>query len=133
MTVSSVQLVRLPNNGRSLINIATLGPASQPGSDFNNGGTDEQFFNQQNNSVIIAGLGNNHTSFLQDGVENVNLLTETANIVSSVEAAQEVNTIINGAPARFSQPSVVNVITKSGSNHFHGTVYDFLQNMGGGQ
>ncbi len=130
VTVSSLQLTNLPNNGRSLINVATLGPASQPGSDFAAGGSgdDESFFNQQNNSVIIAGLGNNHTSFLQDGVENVNLLTQTANIVASVESAQEVNTILNSAPARFSQPAVVNVITKSGTNQFHGTAYDFLQN-----
>jgi len=128
VSVSSAQLINLPNSGRALLNIATLGPASQTGNDAGNGGGDETFYGQTNSSVILAGLGNAQTQFLQDGIDNTNLLTQTANIVASVEAAQEVSTITNNAPARFSQPSIVNVITKSGSNGFHGTVYDFLQN-----
>jgi hypothetical protein len=127
-TVSPTQLVNLPNSGRSILNIATLGPSSQPGTDVGVDGGDEGFYGQTANSVIISGLGNAHTSFLQDGVDNTNLLTQTVNILSSVEATQEVTTVLNGAPARFSQPSIINVITKSGSNQIHGTAYDFLQN-----
>ena len=127
-TVSPTQLVNLPNSGRSILNIATLGPSSQPGTDVGVDGGDEGFYGQTSNSVIISGLGNAHTSFLQDGVDNTNLLTQTVNILSSVEAAQEATTILNGAPARFSQPSIINVITKSGSNQIHGVAYDFLQN-----
>ncbi len=127
-SISPTQLVNLPNNGRSILNIATLGTASQPGTDVGVDGGDEGFYGQTAASVIISGLGNAHTSFLQDGVANTNQLTQTVNILSSVEATQEVTTILNGAPARFSQPSIVNVITKSGSNQFHGTAYDFLQN-----
>jgi hypothetical protein len=127
-TVSPTQLVNLPNNSRSILNIATLGPSSQQGTDVGVDGGDEGFYGQTANSVIISGLGNAHTAFLQDGVDNTNLLTQTVNILSSVEASQEVTTILNGAPARFSQPSIINVITKSGSNQIHGTAYDFLQN-----
>jgi hypothetical protein len=127
-TVSPTQLVNLPNNSRSILNVATLGPASQAGTDVGVDGGDEGFYGQTANSVIISGLGNAHTAFLQDGVDNTNLLTQTVNILSSVEASQEVTTILNGAPARFSQPSIINVITKSGSNQIHGTAYDFLQN-----
>ncbi|AXC12825.1 Oar protein [Acidisarcina polymorpha] len=127
-TVSPAQLVNLPNNGRSILNIATLGPASQPGTDVGVDVGDEGFYNQTSASVIISGLGNAHAAFLQDGVANTNLLTQTANILASVEATQEVTTLLNGAPARFSQPSVIDVITKGGSNSFHGTAYDFLQN-----
>ena len=58
----------------------------------------------------------------------MNLLTATANVVSNVEAAQGVTTTLNGSPARFGQPSVINVITKSGSSTFHGSAYEFLQN-----
>jgi hypothetical protein len=127
-SVSSTQLVNLPNNGRSILNIATLGPASQPGTDVGVDVGDEGFYNQTSASVIISGLGNAHAAFLQDGVANTNLLTQTANILASVEATQEVSTLLDGAPARFSQPSVIDVITKGGSNRFHGTAYDFLQN-----
>ena len=127
-SVTPAQLVNLPNSGRSIISIATLGPASQPGTDVGVDGGDEGFYGQTAASVIISGLGNAHTAFLQDGVANTNLLTQTANILASVEATQEATTLLNGAPARFSQPAVIDVITKGGSNQVHGTAYDFLQN-----
>jgi carboxypeptidase family protein len=116
------QLVKLPNSGGlSVLSIAVVGPASQPGTDEPEVG-DEGFYNQQSNAVNIAGLGIAHTQFLQDGVENVNLLTETSNVVSNTEASQGVTTTLNGSPARFGQPAVVNVITKGGTNSFHGSV-----------
>jgi len=122
------QLQQLPNTGGlSVLSIAVAGPASQPGTDEPEVG-DEGFYNQQSNAVNIAGLGIAHTQFLQDGVENVNLLTETANVVSNVEASQGVSTTLNGSPARFGQPAVVNVITKGGTNAFHGSAYEFLEN-----
>lgn len=126
--VGSAQLDRLPNGGRNLINTATLGPASQAGTDMVNNGGDVGFFNQTSNAAYIAGLDNYHTLFLQDGVENINLLDQTANILASVEAVQEVETTLSNAPARFAQPAVINVITKGGTNQFHGMAYDFLQN-----
>lgn len=127
-TVSPKQLINLPNsNGVSALSIAVLGPASQPGTDESESG-DVGGFGQSTRAVNIAGLGLGRTQFLQDGVENINMLTQTANIVSTVEASSEVTTMINGAPSRFSEPAVVNVITKGGTNQFHGTAYDFFQN-----
>ncbi len=128
--VGEQQLEQLPANGRNILSLSTLGPGSQQGTDYN--GTQfegsSSFFATLGNSVILGGLPNINTSFLQDGTENVNLLTQNANILPSVESAQEVNTQLSGSPARFSRPSVVNVTTKSGSNSFHGVAYDFLQN-----
>lgn len=127
-SVDSVQLTTLPNGGRSILSVATLGPSSQAGTDASTSAGDQSFYGQTSNAVILAGLGPNQTQFLQDGIDNTNLLTQTANILASVEAAKEVNTLYSNAPAIFRQPTVVNVITKSGSNKFHGTLYDFLQN-----
>lgn len=125
---SPAQLTNLPNtNGVSVLSIAVLGPASQPGTDEPTAG-DVGFFNQTASSVNIAGLGIARTEFLQDGTENVNLLTQTANVVSTVEASAGITTTLNGSPARFAEPAVVNVITQGGSNSFHGSAYDFLQN-----
>jgi hypothetical protein len=125
---SPEQLTTLPNtNGVSVLSIAVLGPSSQAGTDEPTPG-DVAVFNQTTSSVNIAGLGIARTEFLQDGVDNINLLTQTANVVSTVEASAGVTTMLNGSPARFTEPAVVDVITRGGTNQFHGLLYDFLQN-----
>ena len=68
------------------------------------------------------------TSYLQDGVTNFAVLTKTANFQPPIEATQEVSIIQNGASACDYEPSVVNVVTKGGTNGFHGRVYDYFQN-----
>jgi hypothetical protein len=89
---------------------------------------DSGFLGTVGNQVAVAGATDTTTLFLQDGVENINLLAITMNIIPSVESIQEVNTTMNGADARYAEPSVINIITKGGTNTFHGTAYDFLQN-----
>lgn len=81
-----------------------------------------------NSSLTTGGLTYGTTSYLEDGVQNTDLMTESANLQPNVEATQEVNVITNSGSVRFDEPSVVNVITKSGTNAFHGTAYDYLRN-----
>lgn len=122
------QLIQLPTSGRSVLSVATLTPGATPATNTQGGAGDSSFFGTVGNQVAVTGLPNTSTVFLQDGVENVNLLTQTMNIVPSIEAVQQVITTTSGAPARYAAPTVVNIVTKSGSNSFHGTAYDFLQN-----
>ncbi len=122
------ELIQLPTSGRSILSIATLAPGTTPATNTQGNSGDSNFFGTNGNQVAVTGLPDTSTVFLQDGVENVNLLTQTMNIVPSIESVQEVITTINGAPARYADPSVINIVTKSGTNDFHGTVYDFLQN-----
>jgi hypothetical protein len=81
-----------------------------------------------NNSLTLGGGVYGTSTYLQDGVTNFNMYTKTANLQPSVEAVQEVSLVANGASARFDEPGVVNVITKSGTNAFHGRVYDYMRN-----
>ena len=62
------------------------------------------------------------TSYLQDGVSNINFLTQSANILPDMDAIQSVNIETNGSQAKFDRPAIVNVVTKSGTNSFHGTL-----------
>lgn len=129
--VDERQIDSLPMNGRNILSLATLGPGSQPGGDLindsNNGGT-AQYFGVTNRLVILGGQSVGHTEFLQDGVENVSLFTQGINILPDPDATQEVSVDTNGMSAKYSQPSVVNIVTKSGSNRFHGSVYDYFKN-----
>lgn len=59
--------------GLSVLSIAVAGPASQAGTDGPES-EDASFYNQVPNSVNIAGLAIVDAQFLQDGVDNVNLL-----------------------------------------------------------
>lgn len=130
-TVSEELLTQLPDSGRNILDLAVLGPGAQRGDDYNEYAGfqgSSQFFSTISSSVMIGGMQNINTTFLQDGVTNLNLMTQSANIVPSVESAKEVNTLLSGSPARYDRPSVVNIITRNGTDRFHGVLYDFLQN-----
>jgi hypothetical protein len=130
--IDSQQLQDLPSNGRSVITASLIGPGAQPGSDTVNGGLgaggSAEFYGVLGNTVVLSGQSNRATTFLQDGVDNYNLLAQSANVLAPIEATQEVNVVSIGSPAKYDQPSSINVITKEGTNKFHGEAYDYLQN-----
>ncbi len=119
-------LENLPASGRSFLSVADLGPGVQKSSDAAGGPFTN--FGSGSHEVVVAGQVIGSTTFLQDGVVNMNVLTQTANIVASIESVQEVSVESNGMSAKFPSPGLVNVITKRGTNGFHGTAYDYLQN-----
>ncbi|MBB5343367.1 TonB-dependent receptor [Tunturibacter empetritectus] len=126
-TFSSRTIENLPSAGRDVFSTLTAAPNVQSYAT-SNGNSDIDFFQTGGNSLTIGGTTYGNTSYLQDGVTNYNLLTKTANLQPSPEDVQEVSIQANGASARFAQPAVVNIITKGGSNSFHGRVYDYFRN-----
>ena len=127
-TAQSIQ--NLPSSSNNLFSTLASGTNVQPYISSPNywSGSDINSFGTGGNSLDIGGSGYGKTAFLEDGVQNTSLMTLTANMQPSIAATQEVNIIRNGASARFDQPNIVNVITKSGTNSFHGVVYDNLRN-----
>jgi hypothetical protein len=119
-------LENLPTSSRSFLNVVTLGPGLQKSTDAAGGPYTN--FGSANHEVVVGGQIIGSTTFLQDGVVNMNVLTQTANIVASIESVQEVSVESNGMSAKFPSPGLVNVITKRGTNAIHGTAYDYLQN-----
>ena len=115
----------LPANGRDVFQVLQSLPNVSP---FQNAPGPVSNFRTVTNSLTIGGSASGMTSYLQDGVTNIAMLTKTANFQPPIEATQEVSIVENGASAQYDEPSVVNVITKTGSNAFHGRVYDYLQN-----
>src|SRR5262249_16320278 len=76
-----------------------------------------------------------NNAFLLDGVDNVSYSSsfrgENAQIIQpSIEALQEFKIQTNGYSAEFGRSSgaVINATTRSGSNSFRGSVYEFLRN-----
>ncbi len=67
------------------------------------------------------------TSVLLDGAENVNTFTATIGQTVPLDSMQEFSVLTSNFGAEFGRASggVINVVTKSGTNHFHGSLYEF--------
>ena len=68
-------------------------------------------------------------SLLTDGAESRGFSTRTADIVP-LESVEEVGVDTTTYASEFGRSGggVINLVTKSGTNRFHGVVYEFLQN-----
>ena len=121
-TIENKRMVDLPLNGRNPFALATLAPGVLPTS--NNGGS----------SPSISGGRNATSEVAIDGVSNVNAENNVSildlNYTPSVDAVQEFSVQTNAVSAEFGRlgGGVLNLITKSGSNTFHATGWEFARN-----
>ncbi len=77
--------------------------------------------------VAINGLRSASTNILLDGVANNNEFTASMGQTTPLDSVQELGIITNNFTAEYGRASagIINVTTKSGSNQFHGSVYEF--------
>jgi Carboxypeptidase regulatory-like domain len=118
------RMTELPLNGRNLVQLAALSAGISPRS-FQRGtqyGNREQY-------VTIEGGRDSSTNYLMDGVMARSLRFNNLSIQANVDTIQEFKVNRNSFSAEFGQgQSVISAVTRSGSNEFHGTVYEFLRN-----
>ena len=113
----------LPLNGRSFIQLGTLGAGTLPSTR-----------TAERDNFISNGARALENSYLLDGIDNRNWImgnTGSAQIVQPIiDAIQEFKVQTTNFSAEFGQAAggVVNVTTKSGTNALHGDVFEFLRN-----
>jgi len=75
----------------------------------------------------INGLRSASTDILLDGAENVSSFTATVGQKIPLDSVQEFSVLTNNFTAEYGRASggVVNLVTKSGSNTFHGSAYEY--------
>src|SRR6202790_2266384 len=75
----------------------------------------------------INGMRSASTDILLDGAENVNTFSATVGQTVPLDSVQEFSVLTNNFTAEYGRASggVVNLVTKSGSNTFHGSAYQF--------
>jgi outer membrane receptor protein involved in Fe transport len=75
----------------------------------------------------INGQRSSSTSILLDGAENVNTFTASTGQQVPLDSVQEFSVLTNNFGAEYGRASggVVNLVTKSGTNQFHGSAYEF--------
>jgi len=80
----------------------------------------------------VNGAREQENNFILDGMDNNQPDNNDVGYVPSPEAIQEFNLITGSAPADFGNylGGVVNVVIKSGTNNFHGSLYEYLRRGG---
>jgi hypothetical protein len=126
--IESRRVQDLPVNGRNALSLVLLAPAVQSGagptaSGFGDRGT-------QVSLIRINGSPLATNNFLVDGLSSTNVYVPDVNINPNVDAVQEfkVQTNTMSAEYGFTLGGVVNLVTKSGTNDYRGSLYHFLRN-----
>ena len=127
--ITTDQITELPLNGRDYIQLATLTTGvvrTSSGTNGNTGGSSTGGLN----SFVANGTRGTLNNFLLDGVDNNSNDNGGVVLRSSVDAIQEFKLQTNGYSAEFGRSggAVVNAITKSGANNYHGSVFEFFRN-----
>src|SRR5579884_877281 len=129
--VDQAKIVDLPLNGRNVTQLITLSGAATTAT---NPTVGQNLVSNKNypgaTAVSIAGAQGGQTLFVLDGAIHMDPVSNVSLPMPMPDSLQEFKVETSSLPANYgSQPGgVVNVVTKSGTNTFHGTVFEFLRN-----
>src|SRR3989440_8853578 len=126
--INSATNDNLPLASRNYVQLTLLAPGTVS--------TDPSSFNNGNNTggyggrPLINGNREQANNFLLDGMDNNQVSDNLLGYTPTPDAIQEFNLITNNASAEFGnfQGGVVNATIKSGTNNFHGDVWEFFRN-----
>ncbi len=122
---------QLPLNGRMLIDLMLTVPGAHVSHGAQTGDMNPLYWRPgQRSAVSIGGNRPNGNYFLLDGATNTDPTFNTQNLSASPDAVQEFQVQIGSYSAEMGGAGggQVNVVTRSGSSHFHGTAYEYLRN-----
>ena len=119
-TVSAVQIQNLPLNGRNVYDLIQTSPGAV---------NVQGVVSEGGNFTVINGVRSNFNGFLINGSSNKGLSGDfvTQPILDSVQEFQQL-TLNMSAQYGNSAGSVTNLVTKSGTNSYHGSAWWFVRN-----
>src|SRR5579871_3487789 len=129
--VEPKSIQELPLNGRMLIDLVLTVPGAHVGFGAQTGGTNPLYWRPgQRSAVVIGGARPNANFFLLDGATNTDPTFNTQNLSPSPDSVREfqVETSSYTADMGGAGGGQINIVTRSGTSRFHGTVYEFLRN-----
>jgi len=127
--IENRRIVDLPLNGRNFLQLVSLSPNvtygfATPGQVAGRQGGDRGGMN-----ISVMGSRGTWNHYTLDGIENTDVNFNLYIMLPSVEALQEFKVQTGIYPAEFGRAaSQINVSTKSGTNEFHGSMFEFLRN-----
>ena len=119
-SVSSRALVNLPLNGRDVMDLALLQPGVTESNDDNAGA----------GNFSIAGGRTDSITYLLDGGINNDLLDNSQLLNPNPDSVAEFRLLTSNYSAEYGRNGggIISVVTKSGTNRFHGSAFEFLRN-----
>jgi len=129
-TIGEEQIKTLPLNGRNFVSLTRTVPGilrPPPGANIDGGGS---LAWRAGSGFSANGQRPRDNNYLLDGVDNNETWLQTVVIFPSIDAIDEFKMQTSTYSAEFGKSlgGVVNLQIKSGSNAFHGSVYDFHRN-----
>jgi Carboxypeptidase regulatory-like domain/TonB dependent receptor len=129
--VDERRVKELPLNGRNFIKLVQLAPGVGNPGVWNNPSINGS--RHMTNSYVVDGLGSNDERLATGFAGQMDVDADTSvgipNLIST-ESVQEYRIITSNADATFGRSSggQINIVTKSGSNQWHGSAYEYLRN-----
>ena len=130
-TVTQRDVEDLPLTSRNLISLVQLVPGANEAASISGLSSGQRPDDRrQTNSFSVHGHDDILNNELIDGTDNNERIIGTIGVKPSIDAIQEVSVLTdNYSPDSGRTPgAVVNIITKTGTNKFHGSLFEFFQN-----
>ncbi len=117
----------LPLNGRNAATLVYMAPGTVPGK-----GADTGTYASTSNSIAISvnGTYGDQVSYKLDGATHEDLITNVNATFPNPDALAEFSVQTNNFDARYGGAggAIVNIVTKSGSNEIHGSLFEYVRN-----
>ena len=125
--VDQKRIEELPLNGRNAAQLMRLiaGVTNDPNAGVTSGTT-----YPGTNPVSVNGNRSNTTNYILDGAQNNDIYSNAPNPLPNPDALQEFSVQTNNFSAEFGRQSggIVNAVTKSGTNEYHGSLFEYVRN-----
>jgi hypothetical protein len=129
-TVTSHAVQDLPLNGRNFVQLAQQVPGANqgPGNGLTSGNRPDD--RRPTSAISVNGQSEVINNQMIDGMDNNERIIGGIGVRPSVDAIAEFTVQTNDYTAEVGRTAggIVNVITKSGTNNFHGSVYEYFRN-----
>ncbi len=127
--VDPTRMVAIPLNGRNAATLTTLvaGAVVAPSNNSNQGNA-KTFPSAV--SIAVNGTRENQTGYYLDGAPNIDVISNINQPFPFPDALQEFSVQTSNYNAEYGQNAggVVSIVTKSGTNQFHGSAFEFIRN-----
>src|SRR5713101_4326994 len=124
--IDTQQIQNLPISGRLFTDFALLTPGVATGRT----SLQSTFTDPSVTRISFGGQRDLNNAVTVDGADNINTATGSQRATPSQEAVSEFRVVNNSFAAEYGRAlgGIVNIVTKSGTNDYHGSIYDYLQN-----